>query len=230
MKPIFQTDTSPTTGNCFSACLASVLELDMDAVPNFFTIAGEDPDQWWDAVRDWLRPHGLGVISVAIDGHGLLASFGGWLIVGGKTARGTNHATVWRDGKMVHDPYPGGTGLVHVDSVDLLYPLNPAQCRAVASCSQALLDVAAERRRQIEVEGWTPDHDDQQYQHGELADAAACYALQGACLPNGTDILMEVWPFDRSWYKPGDRRRELEKSAALVLAQIELIDRSRLSR
>ena len=43
-----------------------------------------------------------------------------------------------------------------------------------------LVDVAAERRRQIEVEGWTPEHDDQQHAGGELAVAAACYVLNGA--------------------------------------------------
>lgn len=33
--------------------------------------------------------------------------------------------------------------------------------------------IAAERQRQIEEEGWTPDHDDQ-HTNGELALAAAC--------------------------------------------------------
>src|SRR5690606_333611 len=38
----------------------------------------------------------------------------------------------------------------------------------------AARDVLAERRRQIEAEGWTPGHDDK---HAEgLACAAACYA------------------------------------------------------
>ena len=50
--------------------------------------------------------------------------------------------------------------------------------------SQAVLDVAAERRRQIEAEGWTPEHDDE-HSAGQLAGAAGCYARHtkscGAC-------------------------------------------------
>lgn len=42
--------------------------------------------------------------------------------------------------------------------------------------TQAALDVLAERRRQIEAEGWTPEHDDE-HSNGELSDAAGCYAL-----------------------------------------------------
>ncbi|WP_253187347.1 hypothetical protein [Pseudomonas aeruginosa] len=39
---------------------------------------------------------------------------------------------------------------------------------------QAWLDVQAERKRQVEVEGWTPEHDDA-HSHGQMARAAACY-------------------------------------------------------
>lgn len=39
----------------------------------------------------------------------------------------------------------------------------------------ALEDVAAERRRQIGVEGWSEEHDDT-HSNREMAIAAACYA------------------------------------------------------
>ena len=42
--------------------------------------------------------------------------------------------------------------------------------------TRTLDDVAAERKRQIEVEGWTAEHDDR-HTPGELAQAGACYAL-----------------------------------------------------
>lgn len=44
--------------------------------------------------------------------------------------------------------------------------------------SKAIEDVLAERKRQIEVEGWSSDHDDT-HDKGEMAGAAACYALAG---------------------------------------------------
>ncbi len=99
--------------------------------------------------------------------------------------------------------------------------------------SQALLDVAAERRRQIEVEGWTPEHDDA-HNAGAMATAAACYALW-ASAPGAENAYWydkreksarELWPWDRQWWKPSDKRRDLVKAGALILAEIERLDRA----
>ena len=87
--------------------------------------------------------------------------------------------------------------------------------------SQAVLDVAAERRRQIEAEGWTPEHDDE-HGAGEMAAAAACYALNAAGC--GCEVARN-WPWDRSWWKPSTARRDLVKAGALILAEIERLDR-----
>lgn len=81
--------------------------------------------------------------------------------------------------------------------------------------------IVAERKRQVEVEGWTPEHDDE---HGEgyLALAAAVYALPP---DSRDDDLMGLWPWDRSWWKPGDRIRELVKAGALIAAEIDRLQR-----
>lgn len=50
--------------------------------------------------------------------------------------------------------------------------------------TKAAADVLAERRRQIETEGWTPEHDDR-HNAGEMALAASCYAQEGLT-PTGT--------------------------------------------
>ncbi|UWU64136.1 hypothetical protein [Pseudomonas aeruginosa] len=92
---------------------------------------------------------------------------------------------------------------------------------------QAWLDVQAERRRQITVEGRTPEHDDE-HDNGEMARAAACYALAGSSAPNdGTAALLVslAWPWDEQWWKPSTARRDLIKAGALILAEIERIDR-----
>ncbi|HFH3973569.1 TPA: hypothetical protein ACNIB5_005081 [Pseudomonas aeruginosa] len=92
---------------------------------------------------------------------------------------------------------------------------------------QAWLDVQAERRRQIEAEGWTPEHDDA-HSHGQMARAAACYALAGSSAPNdGTAALLVslAWPWDQQWWKPTTPRRDLVKACALALAEIERLDR-----
>lgn len=104
--------------------------------------------------------------------------------------------------------------------------------------TRAAGDVLAERRRQVQSEGWTPDHDDIHVQ-GELARAAACYAWAGAqddekrsvyVMEAGliwfdTVILRRLWPWDRKWWKPKDRRRDLVKAGALILGEIERLDR-----
>lgn len=88
----------------------------------------------------------------------------------------------------------------------------------------AIEDIAAERQRQIEVEGWTPEHDDE---HGneELAHAAACYALGTREVGTNPDNLTYIWPWHADWWKPSDRRRQLVKAGALIAAEIERLDR-----
>ena len=88
--------------------------------------------------------------------------------------------------------------------------------------SAATRDVLAERRRQIEVEGWTPEHDDE-HSAGEMAAAAACYALNAAGC--GCEVARN-WPWDGSWWKPSTARRDLVKAGALILAEIERLDRA----
>lgn len=105
--------------------------------------------------------------------------------------------------------------------------------------SNAEIDVLQERRRQVNEEGWTPEHDDQ---HGnrELAQAAAAY-LVGIDGPHedrtaddcGTLSVPVVFPptWAPEWWKPGSAvenagyRRRLVKGVALALAEIERVDR-----
>lgn len=98
-------------------------------------------------------------------------------------------------------------------------PLYGPKAGEVASLAASA--VLAERARQINAEGWTPEHDDQ-YSNGELAVAAGCYA------PYNTQASMcpAEWPWDSSWWKPTTRRRALEKAGALILAEIERLDRA----
>lgn len=88
--------------------------------------------------------------------------------------------------------------------------------------TQAAADVLAERRRQIEQEGWTPAHDDEYLMRGSLARAASCYALSSlglkVAVPGG-------WPWASEWWKPTTPRRDLVKAGALILAEIERLDR-----
>ena len=92
--------------------------------------------------------------------------------------------------------------------------------------TRAVRDVIAERRRQIEAEGWSPSHDDE-HEGCELAMAAACYAgnAGGYSWMDGWPG-ENLWPWSRDHWKPSTARRDLVKAAALILAEIERLDRA----
>ncbi|HHM9769844.1 TPA: hypothetical protein ACRME3_004563 [Pseudomonas aeruginosa] len=99
---------------------------------------------------------------------------------------------------------------------------------------QAWLDVQAERRRQVEAEGWTPEHDDE-HADGQMAQAAGCYALHaggiGTDWPDGRQNGSALfWPWDKDSWKPTTPRRDLVKACALALAEIERLDRAGISQ
>jgi hypothetical protein len=103
-----------------------------------------------------------------------------------------------------------------------VYAAPTGSAAAPAEQTQAARDVLAERRRQVEQEGWTPAHDDE-YDEGELSLAAACYALQNDSVGSEPP---ELWPWPRKWWKASDERRNLVKAGALILADIERLDRA----
>jgi hypothetical protein len=89
--------------------------------------------------------------------------------------------------------------------------------------TNAIADVVSERTRQIVDEGWTPEHDDA-HSEGELARAGASYALM-AFSPYKQNSLPARWPWRSRFWKPTTSRRDLVKAAALIIAEIERIDR-----
>ena len=93
--------------------------------------------------------------------------------------------------------------------------------------------IAAERERQVAVEGWTPEHDDK-HGRGELLSAAQSYAF---AVPKAIAIQRELiamdgiesgpmWPWEPSWWKPSlDPIRNLVKAGALIAAEIDRLQR-----
>jgi hypothetical protein len=123
----------------------------------------------------------------------------------------------------------------------------PAETLAVAPGSPLWL-IAAERIRQQNEEGWAPEHDDT-HNSGEMAAAAGCYALpashrimgprfidvptaRGLADPDSSVRVMVsvpiAWPWDAEWWKPkpDDRKREIIKACALLLAEYERLSRA----
>lgn len=90
---------------------------------------------------------------------------------------------------------------------------------------EALVLIQTERQRQINVEGWSPQHDDE-HDDGEMARAAAIYYLnaKGECTV-GADGIPLGWPWDAQWWKPKDPLRDLVRAGALFTAEKERLFR-----
>lgn len=97
--------------------------------------------------------------------------------------------------------------------------------------------IAEERQRQIKKEGWTPKHDNT-HTAGQLAMAAACYALNSV-VPGGRNSVHAFWPWRRKDWKPAnkaemkrddekwrqDRIKDLVRAGALIAAEIDRLQR-----
>ena len=96
--------------------------------------------------------------------------------------------------------------------------------------------ISEERKRQIEIEGWTAEHDDE-HRCGELSDATACYATRGYWRNyQRNPAYCMIWPFSLDWWKPmaddllgeeyiDGRIKELSKAGALIAAEIDRLQR-----
>lgn len=103
-----------------------------------------------------------------------------------------------------------------------------------------ILEIARERERQVNGEGWALDHDDK-HVDGAIARAAASYAYyagipsvtrqvdtypyNGKVCPTDVVVIRRAWPWSWTWWKPTTPRRDLIKAAALIVAEIERLDR-----
>ncbi|EPU9131529.1 hypothetical protein ACIRT2_06765 [Pseudomonas aeruginosa] len=91
---------------------------------------------------------------------------------------------------------------------------------------RAWLDVQAERRRQVEVEGYHGFRDSH-YINYELSKAARAYIeVSWHALSGGLPCKKpESWPW-MAGFKWADGRTMLVKAGALILAEIERLDRA----
>lgn len=120
-----------------------------------------------------------------------------------------------------------------VRALKLTNAKDPPAMTNPSSDRSGIADVIAERERQKSVEGWTTEHDDS-HDEGEMAAAAACYASPTRAFkvdkivgPTYEEFwsYVDLWPWSHAWWKPKDRRRDLVRAAALIVAEIERLDR-----
>jgi hypothetical protein len=104
----------------------------------------------------------------------------------------------------------------------------PAPAEARLTWTAGTVSVANERKRQIEAEGWTTRHDDG-HSIGDLAHAGICYAECSSDKEKASARTPIGWPWHRGWWKPKDRRSNLVRAAALIIAEIDRLDRAALA-
>lgn len=106
MKPVEQTILAPPHGDCFRACIASLLELPIEEVPNFGQEEGEPAGEWFQKWQRWLAPRQLILYTWDIEKGGFTPP--GYALLGADSPRGDwLHSVVCLDGQIVWDPHPG---------------------------------------------------------------------------------------------------------------------------
>lgn len=97
-------------GNCYAACWASLLEVQLVEVPAFEDLP--DDGSWWNETIDWLKERGLALHYSYLDE----VPAGTHVMACGPSPRGSwGHSVIYLDGKLAFDPHPSGAGLVQAN-------------------------------------------------------------------------------------------------------------------
>lgn len=118
MKRVPQTKFGIKEGNCLEACLASLLELDIDRIP----IIGDNAD-FFNFLNDWLiKEFGLYMVNVEVRD---CFTPKGYHMMWGKSMRydEVDHSVIGYNGEVIFDPHPSNSGLATKDSYVVLAKL-----------------------------------------------------------------------------------------------------------
>lgn len=122
--PVDQTIFGPPTGNCWAACVASVMERPLWTVPNFVVKYSTGHGSYYQDFTDWVVSQGWAVVTchAPIDvGFGFQAPRRTLTIATGLSPRAKNflkypemqHCIVQEaGGRVVHDPHPSRDEIV----------------------------------------------------------------------------------------------------------------------
>ena len=117
MLPVKQTRLKEN-GNCFEACIASLLNLKLEGVPDLLAY---DQGPWMEKLNEWLNiKYNLVYMEVhmpsnEVENFFLNKDF--YHVIIGNTTRSPEikHAVIGRKGKMVYDPHPSNIGVIKSD-------------------------------------------------------------------------------------------------------------------
>jgi len=110
-----------TDSDCLRCCLASLLCLEYEDVPDFV----KEYNDWYQALCDWARDQGYMTLQfhAIMDGEILQHHNSDALwIATGPAQRGHNHAVLFRGSKLIHDPHSSKAGLESITSAIIFIP------------------------------------------------------------------------------------------------------------
>lgn len=112
-------DDPKRQGNCLSACVATLLDIDLDQVPHFIEhgirVNGEDDRTvWWAMLVGFMAGRGQWPVELS-SMHD--ANEDEPVFVMGMSPRGVCHQVIYVNGELWHDPHPSRAGLVDIREV-----------------------------------------------------------------------------------------------------------------
>ena len=120
-------------GNCFQACVASILEIPLEEA---FDCRPYPDGTWFDKFNEWLKPYGLYCIAfdhtkekpvtcTQVAGYAIMDCMSTTLY------HGEHHVVVILNQKVVHDPNPhAGVQVGECQGFMLILPINPVAVQA----------------------------------------------------------------------------------------------------
>jgi hypothetical protein len=123
-------------GNCFHFCLATLMNLPAELIPDFIGMLPDDielarkldefdmGDHSWDILyRNWLKGLGYTMDVITMDKSYLEKhAYGEYIVIGYQPDHEFRHACVYKDGQLVHNP-SGGPPLERIVQVVFIRPL-----------------------------------------------------------------------------------------------------------
>lgn len=106
MKPIKQKYNNPQTGDCFAACIASILEIPLEDVPNV-----ANKKNWWNEIDEWLKDRNLRFVEFEEYTDWWMNGLYSIMIGDSPNFDNIRHCVVGLNGKIVHDPAKSNLGI-----------------------------------------------------------------------------------------------------------------------
>lgn len=105
-------------GNCFATCVACILGLDIEDVPNVEVLFVVNGNFWLKVFDKWISSIGYNYTQIQENEWEENELY----LANGMTERGTMHSVIYKNGNLFHDPHPSNSGLTEVKFYTAIRP------------------------------------------------------------------------------------------------------------